>query len=362
MRRPASAGVSTGPWTSRASARSRGSTAAGAPRPSAPSAEHERRCRGAREELPPVELTHPARSYERSATHPRALSRVRRPAVARREGRWRASAREQFSQAVCAAAPRCGRTRRNERVSRSCAGIGLAYSNGVGRRHQGVEVQPAKTLWDWLQLLIVPVILIAAVTLWNKAQTARDKRAADQARQDATLRAYLGQMSGLILNRELLTADTSSEDGKAVRTLARTLTLTMLRRLDEGRKAEVVQFLYESRLLRTSNQLPRKDPRVYLNGADLRGVELDGAQLGRAHLGEANLALAFLGGANLGRRRARGRKPQARQPRERETPGRQLVERQAWRRTPCGSRPHGRQPPGRGPRGRQPRGRQPPSG
>src|SRR3954454_11647222 len=33
------------------------------------------------------------------------------------------------------------------------------------------EVQPAKTLWDWLQLLVVPAILIAVTFAWSAAQT-----------------------------------------------------------------------------------------------------------------------------------------------------------------------------------------------
>src|SRR3954453_15341611 len=84
---------------------------------------------------------------------------------------------------------------------------------GVGERRwkkaeDGWEVQPAKTLWDWLQLLIVPAILIGVTFAWSAAQTksnnqrddrriAADRAAAEEARQDATLQAYLEQMSGL---------------------------------------------------------------------------------------------------------------------------------------------------------------------
>ena len=73
-------------------------------------------------------------------------------------------------------------------------------------------MQPAKTLWDWLQLLIVPAILILVVTLWNSSQTARDNRHADQARQDTTLDTYFKQMSDLMLNNKLR----ASADGSAV--------------------------------------------------------------------------------------------------------------------------------------------------
>src|SRR3954470_1616751 len=78
------------------------------------------------------------------------------------------------------------------------------------------EVQPAKTLWDWLQLLIVPAILIAVTFAWSATQTssnnkrddrriAADRAAAEEARRDATLQAYLEQMTGLMLREKLLT-------------------------------------------------------------------------------------------------------------------------------------------------------------
>src|SRR4051812_6319196 len=118
------------------------------------------------------------------------------------------------------------------------------------------EVQPAKTLWEWLQLLIVPAILIALTFVWSATQTrsdnkredrriAADRAAAEETRQDATLQAYLNQMSGLMLDRRLLT----SKPSDAVRAVARTVTLATLRRLDGERKGEALLFLTEARLL-----------------------------------------------------------------------------------------------------------------
>jgi hypothetical protein len=113
-----------------------------------------------------------------------------------------------------------------------------------------------KTLWDWLQLLIVPAILIGVTFAWSATQTRSDNRredrrieadrvAAEEARRDATLQAYLDQMSGLMLHERLLT----SRPGAGVRAVARTVTLTTLRRLNGGRKGEVVRFLKEAGLI-----------------------------------------------------------------------------------------------------------------
>ena len=112
------------------------------------------------------------------------------------------------------------------------------------------QVQPAKTLWDWLQLLIVPAILIGVTFVWSATQTRSDNKredrridadqaAAEEARRDATLQAYLDEMSGLMLDKKLLT----SKESDAVRAVARTVTLTALRRLNGERKGEVVRFL-----------------------------------------------------------------------------------------------------------------------
>jgi hypothetical protein len=162
---------------------------------------------------------------------------------------------------------------------------------GVGERRwkksPNEEVQPAKTAWDFLQLLIVPAILVAIALAFNASQASRDRsredrriredRAlADAARKDAILDAYLAKMSGLILERDL----TSAKEGSAVRQVARTATLTTLRRLDGTRKGEVVRFLYEARLLHTRGRdgvFP--PPVINLEGADLRGVDLTEASL-----------------------------------------------------------------------------------
>jgi hypothetical protein len=125
-------------------------------------------------------------------------------------------------------------------------------------------VQPPKTLWDWLQLLIVPAMLVAVTFAWSALQTnsdnnredrrlAADRAAAEQVRQDTTLNGYLQQMSDLVLHENLL----ASKSGDVVRSLARTVTLTTLRRLDGERKGEVVRFLGEAEFSAAPRSLPR---------------------------------------------------------------------------------------------------------
>jgi uncharacterized protein YjbI with pentapeptide repeats len=167
-----------------------------------------------------------------------------------------------------------------------------------------------KTLWDWLQLLIVPAILIGVTFVWSATQTRSDNKredrrifadraAAEEARRDATLQAYLEEMSGLMLNKKLLTSKSSD----AVRQVARTVTLTALHRLDGQRTVAVLHFLYEARLI------DRRRAVVSLKGADFSlidadgeffsGADLDGAKLTGALLIHSNLDRASLSGAEL---------------------------------------------------------------
>jgi len=162
-----------------------------------------------------------------------------------------------------------------------------------------------KTLWDWLQLLIVPAILIGVTFVWSYSQTrsdnkredrriAADRVAAETARQDSALQVYFSQMSGLMLDKKLLT----SKEGDAVRAVARTVTLAALRRLNGERRGEAVLFLTEARLIDVESR------RLNLNGADLTAANLTDAYLERVDLegtdlADANLRDAILRDANL---------------------------------------------------------------
>src|SRR5215217_1755018 len=188
------------------------------------------------------------------------------------------------------------------------------------RSHWGFR---GMTVRDWLQMLIVPLVLVGIGFLFDTQQDARQRAMEEQQRlveerraeaqqeveeqraQDTALQAYLDQMSLLMLEKDLH----DSEAGSDVRTLARARTLTVLRRLDGTRKGSVVQFLAESDLI-------VKDSSVLdLTGADLRevilsGTELSGldfnpppydgpAQLFGTNLSDADLSHAILGATDL---------------------------------------------------------------
>jgi uncharacterized protein YjbI with pentapeptide repeats len=165
-----------------------------------------------------------------------------------------------------------------------------------------------KTFWNWLELLIVPVVLVVIGFLFTMQQDARqqeienrraesERELAEQRAQDEALQAYLDQMSTLLLEKNLR----ASEEGSEVRTLARARTLTVLERMEAERKREVVQFLAEAELVQSAGN---GEPIIALSGADLyraflSGIDFSGASLHGANLSGADLQRADLSGADL---------------------------------------------------------------
>lgn len=150
-----------------------------------------------------------------------------------------------------------------------------------------------KTLWDWLDLLIVPIVLgvggVVGGYLFTQAENRIAQTVEEQRAQDATLQAYLDQMGTLLLDHCLR----GSKDNAEVRDFARAQTLTALNRLDDpDRKRSVLQFLYEAILI--SRPTEDHDPIIELSGANLRGSNLEGA-----HLWNANLQAVDFRNANL---------------------------------------------------------------
>jgi uncharacterized protein YjbI with pentapeptide repeats len=164
------------------------------------------------------------------------------------------------------------------------------------------EVQSAKNLWDWLQLLgilAIPVV-VGVGTVWftTKQSQVSDAENKDNQRETA-LQSYIDNMSELLLQEKL--RDSTQED--EVRKIARVRTLTVLRGLDAARKASVLQFLREAGLIDKNKRIidlseaPLFEAKLF--GANLRGVDLREVILRGADLSYTNLLYANLRGADL---------------------------------------------------------------
>jgi hypothetical protein len=175
----------------------------------------------------------------------------------------------------------------------------------VGQKKPGRKAEPAskrrirwprwtgfgnKTIWDWLQLLIVPLALVGLGLAFDlRQQAVEDRRAererdlAEQRAQDEALRAYLDQMGQLILERNLLEA----EDNDPVYALAHARTRTILARLDAEQNRTVTRFLTTTGL--TGIERGDRPTISLLANIELRDANMSGADLSGADLGGANL-------------------------------------------------------------------------
>jgi hypothetical protein len=202
------------------------------------------------------------------------------------------------------------------------------------KRSITTETQGARTVWEWLTVLTISTV-IAGAALWFTTSQA-DQQREIQVRQakdaqelqvqqanDTALQSYLDQMSTLLTEHDLRT----SPEGSEARTLARSRTLTILSRLDPGRRSRVLQFLLEAALVQRIEQttpvidqrswanqsgisIPTKNPVIDLSGANLSDVivpadtnlsfaDLSGADLSGADLSTANISTAYLTATNL---------------------------------------------------------------
>lgn len=150
-----------------------------------------------------------------------------------------------------------------------------------------------KTFWDWMELLLIPFFLAGGAFFLNRSERNNEREIATDRQQETALQSYLDRMTELLLEKKLLTAE---ED--EVRNVARIRTLTVLRGLDGFRKALVVRFLYEAKLIVGEN------PVVILKGADLQEINLrlanlPGADFSSTYMQGADLQYASLRGAKF---------------------------------------------------------------
>jgi hypothetical protein len=211
---------------------------------------------------------------------------------------------------------------------------GIEQERGPTDTTQVSVVQLHRTLWDWMQLLLVPLAVAGAAGWLNLVQQQRTEATEAKREQDSVLDTYLDQMSNLLLHEKLLNPpvdyrlrfselirrvvffDRNTTSGavkhihenvtekvkpneKNVRHVARVKTLTALRRLDGVRKGVVLRFLAESELIPVVALYDADLCGVNLSSASLTDADLVGADLRDANLPQADLHGADLQGANL---------------------------------------------------------------
>src|SRR5574341_715872 len=175
------------------------------------------------------------------------------------------------------------------------------------------EAVPPKTLWDWMELLIIPASIGGGIALYNSWRQQLDRKLESERARDNALQAYLDDISQLIREEKLGAWPAEGEDPAAadrraqIRLLAQAYTDTIFTVLkdDRLRRQTTARFLAQAVLTEDYGiQITGKDmsraslAATKLHGADLTGANLRGAILTGANLQGAILVTATLESAN----------------------------------------------------------------
>lgn len=138
-----------------------------------------------------------------------------------------------------------------------------------------------KTLWDWMDLLLVPAALGIAIWWLNRSEKASEQKAVTGRLQENALQSYFDAVTKLLLEYDA-TTNTESQERRLTsnrKALLRTRTLSTLRAVGCARKSQILLFLYESGLATNNSQPRKRSLEVDLSYADFRGVEIGNASI-----------------------------------------------------------------------------------
>ena len=125
-----------------------------------------------------------------------------------------------------------------------------------------------KTIWDWMQLLIIPFVLTVGGLLFSTYQHNTDQQRALDQQQATILQTYIDNIQDLLLNHKLLKS--KPYDDAAI--LARARTLTALQGLDSERRGVLVKFIYDTGLIGFMSADNYVKPRYPYLGLDTRAL------------------------------------------------------------------------------------------
>jgi len=182
----------------------------------------------------------------------------------------------------------------------SVKGYGWADWTGFGE-YLGplAEDQRGKTLWDWMELLVIPVVLAVGAYLFSRSENNRRNKIEEQRivaerelnterHREAVLQSYFDKMSELLLKNKL-----RSTNSNEARQIARALIVTTLEQLDGRRKGILLRFLKDAELIQAQN------PVVNLERANFTHLYLYDVSLERVNLVKADFRFSELSHVNL---------------------------------------------------------------
>jgi len=136
---------------------------------------------------------------------------------------------------------------------------------GFGARKKSPEIEPAKTLFDWLKILILPLSLGLLSWLYKEDEKAKEKKKEVNKNKKEAYDSFVDGITNLIKDHGLSSSSPTAE----TRALALNKLNSALDEVDELIKGQIIQFLYQSNLIDSN-------PKLILLGANFSPVILDG--------------------------------------------------------------------------------------
>jgi len=161
---------------------------------------------------------------------------------------------------------------------------------GFGDREIKVGINPSKTLWDWLDLLLIPLIIAVAGWYFSKTEKKSEKAREKEKNQQSIRENYLKTITSLLLEHNLK----ESKRGDEIRSVAKAYTTTFLINADNARKGIILQFLFESNLI-------SEKPVIDLLGVNLSNSNFDKLKLINIEITGANFKNCNFRKSNLER-------------------------------------------------------------
>lgn len=158
---------------------------------------------------------------------------------------------------------------------------------GFGKSIKDEKIEPAKTLFDWLDLLIIPLSIGLLGWLYKEAEKSKTQRSEEERSRNESLNSFFNIITDLLQKNDL-----SGSPSNQTKAMAKTRINMTLSQLDGGRKGQLLQFLYESDLIDVS-------PKLKLLGANFNDSILDQIVLGSSEIRGAFFKNALIKNANL---------------------------------------------------------------
>ena len=158
------------------------------------------------------------------------------------------------------------------------------------KEKQSRNIPPLRIIWNWLQLPVLALLLIASI-IWLTVQQEQMTRQLSYQQQTTTLQVahdqqqetllmnYINTISDLMVHDQLFTAKPATP----VSVIAEAQTQEVLKKLDPDHKATLMSFLYSTKLI----------------GNDYHSISMIDADIHDAHLRAIDLRDTSLVGANF---------------------------------------------------------------